>query len=175
MARRQDQGAFSELFETYAPKIKGMLIHRGASSDRAEELTQECFYRVWKRCHGFDPERGRASSWIYTIARNVFIDSVRKERHFLIDDSVQAEREADMQGQEMSPREHHEAKERGIQLKVALDALPPEQAHVVERAYLGGDTFAALAESSGLPIGTIKSRARLAMARLRTLLEGRDT
>ena len=80
VAASQDRDAFAELFEHYAPRVKAMMMRRGASRDRADDLAQETLIRLWRKAAQYDPERATASAWVYTIARNISVDVVRRER-----------------------------------------------------------------------------------------------
>jgi RNA polymerase sigma factor (sigma-70 family) len=171
IAERRDREAFRSVFERYAPQIKRYLVGAGLRPSEAEELTQDVMLTVWRRAETFDPSRAGVSTWIFTIARNKRIDALRQRRPALEDELAMAAATAEASE---GPREHLEHAKR---LEVALAALPGEQAEVLRCAYQEGKSMAAIAAEKSLPVGTVKSRYRLAMDRLRAALQvprGRD-
>ena len=168
IAADSDRDAFAQLFAHFAPRRKAHFRARGVVEQQAEEITQEVMLRVWRRAGQFDPRRGSASTWIFSVARNCYIDLVRKERVFEpeADEAVVVDPEA--------PTDERIADgERMAALQAALARLPSEQGRVLEDAYLGGRSFPEIAERQGLPLGTVKTRARLAIERLRAMLTPR--
>ncbi|PUB17601.1 RNA polymerase sigma-70 factor (ECF subfamily) [Yoonia sediminilitoris] len=158
---KKDKSAFAELFAYFAPRVKSFLISSGASPDLAEECTQEVMATLWNKAHMFDPTKASVSTWIFTIARNRKIDLLRKQRR--------PEPEDLPWGPEPEP---DQADAMGLQqetqkLGEALATLPPEQRKLIEKAYLGELSHSEIAAQTGLPLGTIKSRIRLALERLR--------
>lgn len=158
---RQDQAAFAALFRHFAPRIKGFLMRSGASESLAEECTQEAMATLWNKAHLFDPARASVSTWVFTIARNKKIDMLRKQRR--------PEPEDLPWGPESEPdqAEAIELQEESERLAKALSALPAKQRALVEKAYFGDMSHSEIASETGLPLGTIKSRIRLALERLR--------
>jgi RNA polymerase sigma-70 factor (ECF subfamily) len=140
------------------------MLRLGASNASAEELAQETLLAVWRKAALFDPARAGASTWIFTIARNLRIDAIRRERPVPADDPSDAAPEAGADAGVM-------AAEREQRVREAMKALPPEQAQIVELSFFSEEPHSAIAERLGLPLGTVKSRLRLAMGRLRALLE----
>jgi RNA polymerase sigma factor (sigma-70 family) len=157
----QDQAAFAELFAHFAPRVKGFLIKGGADASLAEECTQEAMAAVWRKAHMFDPTRASAATWIFTIARNRKIDALRKQRR--------PEPEELPWGPEPEPDQTDVIglKQETDQLAQAIKALPEKQRNLIEQAYFGDLSHSEIAEISGLPLGTIKSRIRSALERLR--------
>jgi RNA polymerase sigma factor (sigma-70 family) len=158
---KQDQAAFAELFAHFAPRVKGFLMKSGADASLAEECTQEVMATLWRKAHMFDPSRASASTWIYTIARNRKIDALRKQRR--------PEPEDLPWGPEAEPEQADAIglKQETEQLAVAIKELPEKQRSLIEQAYYGDLSHSEIAEITGLPLGTIKSRIRLAIERLR--------
>jgi len=157
----KDRTAFAELFGYFAPRVKSFLMKSGASPDLAEECTQEVMATLWNKSHLFDPTKASVSTWIFTIARNRKIDLLRKQRR--------PEPEDLPWGPEPEP---DQAETVGLQqetqkLGEALSALPDAQRKLIERAYYGELSHSEIAAETGLPLGTIKSRIRLALERLR--------
>ena len=158
---RKDQAAFAELFAHFAPRVKGFLMKSGASPDLAEECAQEVMATLWNKAHMFDPAKASVSTWIFTIARNRKIDILRKQRR--------PEPEDLPWGPESEPGQedvlvHQQETEL---LGAALAALPAKQRELIQKAYYGELSHSEIAAQTGLPLGTIKSRIRLALDRLR--------
>lgn len=163
-----DRDAFAMLFAHFGPKVKAYLLRasRGDAS-LSDELTQDVMLRVWRRARHFDPARGSAAAWIFTVARNAWIDHTRRKRP-----QVDASDPALVVDSAPRPDELTLRSQRAARVRDALDVLPAEQADVLEHAYFGGCTLAEIAQQTDTPLGTIKSRVRLAMARLRGTLGG---
>lgn len=156
-----DKAAFAALFQHFAPRIKGFLMKSGASASLAEECAQDVMATLWQKAHLFDPTRASAATWIFTIARNRRIDALRKSRR--------PEPEELPWGPEAEPDQHDvlELSQETQRLGEALALLPEKQRDLIERAYFGDLTHSEIAAETGLPLGTIKSRIRLALDRLR--------
>jgi RNA polymerase sigma-70 factor (ECF subfamily) len=158
---RQDRAAFAALFRHFAPRVKAFLMKSGAGASLAEECAQEVMATLWQKAHLFDPARASVATWVFTIARNKRIDALRKARR--------AEPEELDWGPEPEPdqAEAMEAQEETDRLGRALAALPEKQRRLIERAYYGDLSHSEIAAETGLPLGTIKSRIRLALDKLR--------
>lgn len=157
----QDQAAFAELFAHFAPRVKGFLMKSGADASLAEECTQEVMATLWRKAHMFDPSRASVSTWIFTIARNRKIDALRKQRRPEPEDLPWGPEAEPDQAEAIGLKQETE------QLAVAIKELPEKQRILVEQAYFGDLSHSEIAEITGLPLGTIKSRIRLALERLR--------
>ena len=157
----KDTSAFEELFNHFAPRVKAFLMKSGADLQMAEECSQEVMATVWRKAHLFDPSRASASTWIFTIARNKKIDAIRKQNR---PEPEQLYPDQDYEPDQESVVELQQETER---LTLALDELPEKQRVLVEKAYLGELSHSEIAEITGLPLGTIKSRIRLALEKLR--------
>jgi RNA polymerase sigma-70 factor (ECF subfamily) len=174
VAARADRQAFAALFKHFAPRVKGYLLRSGCEGDLAEELTQEAMVLLWRRASTFDPARAALSTWLFTIARNVRIDHHRR-RQVSADSHAQAADpwEGDLLPADaaLPPDERVLAaqRERGVQR--ALAELPPEQALVVRLSFFEEHPHAQIAQELGIPLGTVKSRIRLAVAQLRRILD----
>lgn len=159
--RDQDREAFAALFRHFAPRVKAFLMKGGANEGLAEECTQEVMATLWTKAHMFDPSRASVSTWVFTIARNRKIDALRRINRPEPEDLPWGpEAEAD-QADVMTLRQESE------KLAEAIAALPEKQRDLIQRAYFGDLSHAEIAEETGLPLGTIKSRIRLALERLR--------
>lgn len=157
----RDEAAFAEVFAHFAPRIKGYLIRSGAEGGLAEECAQEVMTTLWHKAHLFDPARASLATWIFTIARNRRIDALRKQRR--------PEPEDLPWGHEAEPPQEEVLglQQESAQLAKALATLPEKQRALVERAYFADLSHSEIAAETGLPLGTIKSRLRLALDRLR--------
>lgn len=158
---RQDQAAFAALFRHFAPRVKGYLLKSGAGGEFAEEVTQEVMATVWRKAHLFDPGKAAVSTWIYTIARNRRIDLLRKTRRPEPEDLPWGPETEPSAAEVMALQQDTE------QLGRALAELPEKQRILIERAYFGELSHSEIAAQTGLPLGTIKSRIRLALDKLR--------
>ncbi|MEM9248146.1 MAG: sigma-70 family RNA polymerase sigma factor [Pseudomonadota bacterium] len=157
----KDHRAFAELFGHFAPRVKAFLMKGGASETVAEECTQDVMATLWRKAHLFDPARASVSTWIFTIARNRRIDMIRRERR------PEPEELAWGPEEEPQPADVLELQQQTERLGKAMAQLPDKQRELVERAYFGELSHAQIADETGLPLGTIKSRIRLALERLR--------
>lgn len=167
VAVRQDRAAFARLFEHFAPRVKGYLMRAGAPADLAEEIAQETMAAVWRKAAFYDPARGGASTWVFTVARNLRIDHARRQRSPEALEPDPAEEPAPPS----STEEIMIAVERDARVQAALAALSPEQATIVKLSFFVEKPHPEIARELGIPLGTVKSRVRLALKRLRALLE----
>jgi RNA polymerase sigma-70 factor, ECF subfamily len=166
IATRHDREAFKELFRFYAPRIQTMLMRSGATSEVAEDLAQETLIAVWHKAGSYDAERATVSAWIFTIARNLRIDRFRRDQRSQLHHVYEL-----VQPSESPPPDAPlEAVERESRIRAALDGLPKEQVRVVELSFFEGRAHGDIAKVLDIPLGTVKSRLRLAMARLREFL-----
>lgn len=164
----QDRAAFAALFDHFAPRIKSYLMRLGTPSQQAEELAQEALLAVWRKALLFDPERASAATWIFTIARNLRIDALRRERRPMPD----FEDPAFMPPPEDGAEHGMEVQQDEAALRRALVLLPPDQKDIVMLSYFSDKPHSQIAAELGIPLGTVKSRLRLAMARLRAAMGG---
>ena len=169
VAAHGDRDAFKLLFEHFAPRVKGLLMKIGTDADTAEEIAQSTLLAVWRKAAQFDPSSGGAAAWIFTIARNLRIDAARRavrqaraDQPGLIDDADEIVDSPEIlmtRGEDVS------------RVAAALLRLSEEQSRVVRMSFIEERPHAEIAESLGIPLGTVKSRIRLAMSRLRDLLD----
>jgi RNA polymerase sigma-70 factor (ECF subfamily) len=161
VARDQDQKAFAEVFRHFAPRVKAFLIKSGADESLAEECMQDVMATLWHKAHLYDPTRAAVSTWIFTIARNRKIDLLRRY--------MRPEPEELPWGPEQAPDQADvlALQEDSTRLVEAIRTLPEKQRHLIERAFFGDLSHSEIAAETGLPLGTIKSRIRLALDRLR--------
>lgn len=169
IAAHADMEAFHTLFQSYGPRIRAYLLKMTRDPQAAEDLTQETMLAIWRKAAQFSPDRGPASAWIFTIARNIWIDAWRRERRPELDPNdpaLTADPEPDASTL-MEQRQSYDA------LHDAMKFLPEEQVELIRLSFFDDASHTAIATKLGLPIGTVKSRIRLAFRRLRVALEGR--
>jgi RNA polymerase sigma-70 factor, ECF subfamily len=170
IAQTQDRQAFALLFRHFAPKIKGYVLKMGASRAEAEEVMQDAMLTVWRKAASFDRSQASVATWIFTIARNRRIDVIRKEKRPEFDPSDPMLVPEDA----IAPDAALSAQERQERLATAIQGLPPEQLDLVREAFYQAKTHAEIAAQTQLPLGTVKSRLRLAFGRLRRALSGEN-
>jgi RNA polymerase sigma-70 factor (ECF subfamily) len=167
IAERRDVEAFRNLFEAYAPRVKAYMMRQGADANTAEELAQETLLMVWRKAGLYSGEKGSATTWIFTIARNIRIDRLRKELTWVaLPDGYDQQASS-----ESTPDEALAEEERRVRVQRALADLPPDQHEVVLLSYIDGLSHSEIAERLGLPLGTVKSRMRLAYLKIRGAVE----
>ncbi len=165
IAERGDREAFAALFSHFAPRVKSYLLRMGAGAEAAEELAQETLLTVWRRAGAFDPGRAAASTWIFTIARNLRFDALRREKR-----PTMADDPSDAGPNPIPPDALLAALQDEARVGRAVAELPADQARVVRLAFFSDKAHSEIANELGLPLGTVKSRLRLAMGRLRVML-----
>ena len=165
---RQDAAAFGELFDYFAPRVKAMMVRSGLSPQRAEDIAQETLLRVWRKAELFDPLGAGPATWIYTIARNARIDAHRRDSRV-----SRTENEAFSEPELYPPLADDLiiTAEAEAHARACLAELSEEQRAVVRMSFYDGKAHSEIAETLGIPLGTVKSRLRLAMKKLRTLLD----
>ncbi len=166
VARDRDRDAFAALFDHFAPRLKAYLMRSGAAPAAADDFAQDAMLTVWRKAEMFDPSRARAATWIFTIARNRRIDALRRDNRPLpIPEISLASAEPER------PDELLEVRQDEGRVRAALRSLKPDQIEVIQMAFFQDLTHAEVARSLALPLGTVKSRIRNAMIKLRDLLD----
>jgi RNA polymerase sigma-70 factor (ECF subfamily) len=155
-----DQRAFEELHRRYARSVLGIALRRIGDRGRAEDATQDTFASVWRSAARFDPSRGKATSWLFTVARNAIIDGLRRRPEATVDDPPELPA--------TDPRPDEAAEREWVSWRVhrALETLPAEERSLVELAYWSGLSQSEIASRVGIPLGTVKTRTRSALRRL---------
>ncbi|MDZ4308978.1 MAG: sigma-70 family RNA polymerase sigma factor [Cypionkella sp.] len=157
---RQDRAAFAALFQHFAPRVKGFLMKSGTDAALAEDCAQDVMAVLWNKAAQYDPARASVATWVFTIARNRRIDVARRARR--------PEPEALDWGEvEPDQADVYEAGQETARLVAAMAGLPEKQRALIQRAFYGELSHSEIAAETGLPLGTIKSRIRLALDRLR--------
>ena len=160
-----DRDAFDELYRRYARPVLGLALRRLGDRGRAEDAVQEVFASVWRSADSYRPERGAGAPWLYTIARNAIVDGLRRTPEPATETP---ERAADEPG----PADHAESTWVAWRVHRALEELPEHERPVIDLAYYGGLSQSEIADFLHLPLGTVKTRTRSALARLADALEG---
>ena len=167
IAECQSKEAFQTIFKYFAPRLKSYLIKLGALENQAEEVIQEVMIAVWTKSASYDKAKSSVGTWIYTIARNKRIDKIRKEkRHYLTESDegleipVQSTQENEILSSQLS-----------VKLKSYIENLPKEQGDLLKLSYFYDKTHVDIAEELNIPLGTVKSRIRLALTKMRHLVE----
>lgn len=168
-----DHKAFLQVYDRFADQVYGLAMKMLGRKMKAEDVTQEAFIKLWEKAHTYDPQRGSLSTWLLTITRYTALDRIRRE-----------ERSPDRGGHDFDPEEtfpfaaYSEAGDlaaRKDSLRFAVKDLPPEQARVIELAYFQGLSHSQIAEYEDIPLGTVKTRIRLGMDKLRSAWKAGDT
>ncbi|MEQ8390130.1 MAG: sigma-70 family RNA polymerase sigma factor [Thalassospira sp.] len=168
VATSRDRDAFAQLFAHFAPRVKAYMFRFGGNSETAEELAQEAMMQVWRKAHLYDPVKAAASTWIFTIARNLRIDRFRQRKHIEVDDSDPTLIiDEDPLADEVVNRDQE-----AVLVKAAMQDLPADQKVVVELSFFEDCSHSEISERLDIPLGTVKSRLRLALGKLRGGLEG---
>lgn len=163
----RDRQAFATLFQFYAPRVKAYLLRLNAPDSLAEELAQEVMLTVWRKADQFDRRQASASTWIFRIARNRRIDAARRAARPALDAADPA-----LHPQECEqPDEALHAGVREARVQAALEGLPAEQLALLRMAFFDGLSHRDIADRIGVPLGTVKSRLRLAFDKLRKVLD----
>lgn len=165
VGQKQDRKAFAVLFAYFGPRIKSYLMKHGASETAAEEILQNTFVTVWEKAGGFNPQKAAASTWLFTIARNKRIDALRREKYISYDSDALAMTQAP--GSTAAPDEAYVDAKTVEKLSAAMKSLPPEQSELLQMAYFEDKSHQAIADETKIPLGTVKSRLRLALEKLR--------
>jgi RNA polymerase sigma-70 factor (ECF subfamily) len=171
IAERADRAAFAQLFARYAPRVKAHLTARGAAAGAAEELTQEVMLVLWRKAALYDANRGGLPAWLYTISRNCLYNRMRGEQRREADDPIETPEPVEGGS---SGEERLISLERQRALTACLRQLAPEQREILEQAYWRGQTLQECADQRKLPLGTVKTRVRLALQHLRELMKTRN-
>ena len=168
VAERADNEAFRELYETYGPKVKAYMMRQGADAGTAEDLAQETLLTVWRKASLYAGHKGSMSTWIFTIARNLRIDRLRREVPW---QELPHWRLA-QPSEDAPPDEALAGKQQQERIRAALAELPAEQREVLVLAFIDGLSHSEIAARLALPLGTVKSRVRIAYQKVRAALGG---
>lgn len=170
VALNRDVEAFRSLFQAYAPRVKAYMMRQGSDANTAEDLAQETLLTVWRKAALYSGEKGSATTWIFTIARNLRIDRLRREVAWEPMPEGRDEEASD----DPTPEENVSENERREKVRAILAGLPADQTEVVRLSYIDGLSHSEIATKLGLPLGTVKSRMRLAYTKIRESIEDLD-
>lgn len=163
IAATGDRSAFIALFEFYAPRIKRQAMRYGLGAEAAEDVAQDAMLALWRRAGQFDPERGSASAWVFAIATNARIDRLRRDKHIMAATPID----------ERAPALTSDPVEGGtdaLKLDQMVQTLPEDQRRIVQLSFFADLPHGEIARRLGIPLGTVKSRIRLAIGKLRQAL-----
>lgn len=166
VAERRDREAFTRLFDHFAPRLNAYLMRLGTDSALAEEIVQDVMSTLWRKAQLFDPAKSSLSTWLYRIARNRRIDLARRERGEFDPEEPMLQPAATPDLDKLM-----DVQQRDEAVHTALLTLPPEQLDLVKLAFFEGLSHSQISDVTGVPLGTVKSRIRLAFTRLRRMLE----
>jgi RNA polymerase sigma-70 factor (ECF subfamily) len=167
VATKRDRYAFARLFDFFAPRIYAYLLRLRLDPGVADELTQDVMTTLWQKAELFDRSKSSVGTWLFRIARNRRIDLLRRDR----EDTVADARPHDTPDPSPAPDDSLDMSQREESIRAALRLLPREQLDLVRLAFFEGLSHGEIAAQTGLPLGTVKSRLRLAFTRLRRALE----
>ena len=166
LAVNRDKEIFSKLYSHFAPRLKSMLMGTGTDPETAEEVAQEAMISVWRKCEMYDASKSAASTWIFTIARNLRIDRFRKEKRPQLDPN-----DPSLLPEEETPADEQlDIDDRQVVIRNAVNELPDDQREVVALSFIEGLSHQEISDRLDLPLGTVKSRLRLSFEKLRTSL-----
>ncbi len=162
VAVRRDMDCFMRIYDHFAPRLQRYLLGLGVNGAQAEELVQEALLRLWRRAELFDPARASLATWLFRIARNLYLDSLRGEPHWL-------PMQEGLDWMEENPDDVDSTAEAFADhagLKRAIDSLPPVQARLIRMSYFEAKSHSEIAQELGMPLGSVKSSLRRAFAKL---------
>ena len=169
IAQNEDRAAFTRFFRHFAPLIKAFALSGSTmSATHADELVQEVMLKVWQKAGGFNPEKAAASTWVYTIARNCRTDMFRRLQKF---DTPLASEDFSLDQEHEEPFSMLQSKRGSEQVRELMGTLPSDQAQILAKVYMEGKSHAEAAAELDLPLGTVKSRVRLAIQKLQIQVE----
>ena len=168
ISKERDKQAFAALFEHFAPRVKSYVFKLGSDETMAEEIAQQTLLQVWRKAHLFNEDKAAASTWIFRIARNLRLDILRKEKHFdyTNHDLTEIEDERENQEKKLDQNQH------AMIVRTALQQLPAEQIEIVRLSFYEGLSHGEISKQLDVPLGTVKSRMRLAFKRIKDSIGG---
>ena len=167
VAQSRDRLAFEELFDHFAPRLKSFMMRKNANSELAEDLVQEAMIAVWTKAGLYEPSRGSVTTWVYTIARNLRIDRIRRDTTMPLTDLGDFDEPSD---DPLSDDVLLRKQEDGLVAR-ALTSIPDEQRQILLLSFVDDLPQSEIATKLKVPLGTVKSRMRLAYGHLRRILE----
>ena len=166
----QDRDALATLYERFGRRVFSLAVRILSDSVSAEEVTQDVFMSVWRRGATYVSKKGKFTTWLFSIAHNRTIDELRKRRRDLSRTNDDIDDHLNLKSGDVSPADATVAQSEYTKIRAAMEDLPEEQKNVVELSYFKGLTQTEIAEKTGQPLGTVKTRMRLALKKLRKAL-----
>jgi RNA polymerase sigma-70 factor (ECF subfamily) len=167
---QQDRDALATLYERYGRRVFALAVRILSDPIGAEEVTQDVFMSVWRRGASYTSKKGKFTTWLFSIAHNRTIDELRKRRRDRSRENDDIDDHLNIQSGDISPADAAVAQSEYAKIRAAMENLPREQKNVVELSYFKGLTQTEIATKTGQPLGTVKTRMRLALKKLRTAL-----
>ncbi len=170
VAQSHDRQAFAVLFDHFAPRLKSFMMRKNVSAELAEDLVQDAMIAVWRKAGLYEPSKGSVTTWVFTIARNLRIDRIRRDVHMPMTELGTYDEPSDApEGEELLGRKQED----GL-VAQALKSIPDEQRQVLLLSFVEDMPQSEIAQKLAIPLGTVKSRMRLAYGHLRRILETRS-
>ena len=167
VAQNRDRQAFAQLFDHFAPRLKSFMMRKNTSAELAEDLVQEAMIAVWTKAAMYEPSKGSVTTWVFTIARNLRIDRIRRDVHMPTTELGDYDEPSDApEGEELLGRKQED----GLVAR-ALQSIPEEQRQILVLSFVEEIPQSEIATRLSIPLGTVKSRMRLAYGHLRHILE----
>lgn len=167
VAQNRDRQAFAQLFDHFAPRLKSFMMRKNTSAELAEDLVQEAMIAVWTKAALYEPSKGSVTTWVFTIARNLRIDRIRRDVHMPTTELGDYDEPSEApEGEELLGRKQED----GLVAR-ALQAIPEEQRQILVLSFVEEMPQSEIATRLSIPLGTVKSRMRLAYGHLRRILE----
>lgn len=163
IAEHRDRQAFARLYGQFAPKVKSYMGRQGADMASADDLTQETMAQIWRKAGQYDSQKAAPSAWIFRIARNLRIDRLRRQKFHEVELTAEADQRAEGVGDHERIAERPDAD----RVRLLVQALPSDQMEVVTLAFFEGLSHSEIGQHLSIPLGTVKSRLRLAFGKLR--------
>ncbi len=167
---KQDREALATLYDRYGRRVFALAVRILNDPVGSEEVTQDVFMSVWRRGASYTSKKGKFTTWMFSIAHNRTIDELRKRRRDRSRENDDIEDHYDLKSSDISPADAAVAQSEYAKVKAAMDKLPEEQKSMVELSYFKGLTQTEIATKTGQPLGTVKTRMRLALKKLRVAL-----
>ena len=167
VAQNRDRQAFAQLFDHFAPRLKSFMMRKNTSAELAEDLVQEALISVWTKAALYEPSKGSVTAWVFTIARNLRIDRIRRDVHMPTTELGDYDEPSEApEGEELLGRKQED----GLVAR-ALQSIPEEQRQILVLSFVEDMPQSEIASKLSIPLGTVKSRMRLAYGHLRRILE----
>jgi|SaaInlV_120m_DNA_2_1039728.scaffolds.fasta_scaffold06929_4 RNA polymerase sigma-70 factor (ECF subfamily) len=166
----KDRQALAELYDRYGRRVFALAVRMLNDPVGSEEVTQDVFMSVWRRGASYTSKKGKFTTWLFSIAHNRTIDELRKRKRDRSRENTDIDDHLNIQSSDISPADAAVAQSEYLQIRAAMEKLPVEQKHVVDLSYFKGLTQTEIAMKTGQPLGTVKTRMRLALKKLRTAL-----